>query len=158
MEPTVREARQEDVPVLVEFNSRLAAETEGKSLDPEVLRRGVRALLDDRSRGRYFVATVGERIVGQVMITYEWSDWRNGFIWWLQSVYVESAHRRRGVFRRLFGHVAALCDRDPDVVGLRLYVEDNNRPAQETYQRLGMMRPGYHVLERLRGPEERDRG
>ena len=113
----VRDAQLGDLAGIVEYNRLLALETEDKVLAPEVLSRGVEALLGDSSRGRYFIAEVDDRTVGQLMITYEWSDWRNGCIWWFQSVYVDGDFRRRGVFRRLFDHVVELSRKESDVVG-----------------------------------------
>lgn len=146
---TVRTATPDDWPALVEFNCRLAEESEGKRLDPQRIRPGVQAVLADPAKGRYFVACQVERVVGQVMLTREWSDWRNGDIWWLQSVYVHPDFRRRGVFRMLYEHAWREAEADPAVVGLRLYVEQANSRAQETYRRLGMDCPGYFVMERL---------
>lgn len=145
----VRDAAPADGDVIVEYNRRLAEETEGMHLARERIVPGVDAVLADPRKGRYYLACAGGEIVGQVMITYEWSDWRNGWIWWLQSVYVAAGHRRRGVFRRLFEHVQQRAEAEPDVVGLRLYVENGNARAQETYVNLGMRPAGYHVLERM---------
>ncbi|MCA9054945.1 MAG: GNAT family N-acetyltransferase [Planctomycetaceae bacterium] len=143
----IRAAIACDREVLVDFNCRLADETEQKTLDRDTVTRGVQAALDDPNKARYFVACDGERVVGQVMHTWEWSDWRNGVFWWLQSVYVHPDYRGRGVFRRLFEHVRELAQGDPEVVGLRLYVEQENSPAREVYRKLGLVEPGYHVLE-----------
>ena len=148
MPPTVRHATPADLPTIAEFNNLLAQESEGKTLDAAVLSAGVAALLADPHKGRYFLAEDGGTVVGQVMFTTEWSDWRNGYFWWLQSVYVRRAARGRGVFRALFEHVEQLARRDPQVRGLRLYVEIANRAAQETYTRLGMKPAGYFVLEK----------
>lgn len=145
----IRDATVGEAPVIVEFNRLLALETEAKELEVEVLRRGVETILSDPALGRYFVAVADGRVVGQAMVTYEWSDWRNGMIWWFQSVYVEKDSRRRGVFRRLFHHVRDVAAAAPDVVGLRLYVERGNSVAREVYGRLGMVEPGYLVLERI---------
>jgi ribosomal protein S18 acetylase RimI-like enzyme len=145
---TIRRATPADVPVVVEFNRLLALESEGKTLDVGLLAAGVRAGLADPAKALYFVAEEAGAIVGQVMVTYEWSDWRNGWMWWLQSVYVPKSHRRRGVFRSLFEHVLQAARADPGVVGLRLYVERDNVAAQQTYLGLGMIAPGYFVLEK----------
>jgi GNAT superfamily N-acetyltransferase len=145
----VRQALPEDWEVVVDFNCRLAAESEGKQLDPRRIVAGVQSLLADSTKGRYFVACRDGRVVGQLMHTWEWSDWRNGQIWWLQSVYVLPEFRRRGVFRRLFEHLAQQAAADPDVVGLRLYVEEGNRTAQQTYRQLGLEPAGYLVMERI---------
>lgn len=146
---TVRPAEAADWPTITDYNCRLAAESEHKQLDRELVAKGVQALLADPSKGRYFVALADGNIVGQMMHTREWSDWRNGDIWWVQSVYVAPDYRRRGVFRLLFQHVEHLARSLPDVVGLRLYVERDNQHARATYQRLGLIEPGYLVMERL---------
>jgi GNAT superfamily N-acetyltransferase len=145
----IRAATVEDLQTIADFNARLAAETEDTALDPEILLRGVRALLADSTRGAYYVACDAGEVIGQIMHTREWSDWRNGDIWWVQSVYVHPAHRRRGVFRRLYEHLTALATSDPGVVGLRLYVEEGNRVAQTTYERLGMLPAHYRVMQHL---------
>src|SRR5205807_10234051 len=134
---TVRSATSADTAIIVEYNRRLALETENKVLDPPVLAAGVARVLGDSSRGLYFVADAGGEVVGQLMVTFEWSDWRNGWVWWLQSVYVRSDHRGRGVFRRLCEHAVAKARAAGDVVSVRLYVEKDNQPAIATYKRLG---------------------
>src|SRR5437763_1518136 len=145
---TIRHATLADAPVIVEYNRRLADESEGMTLDPARLVPGVRAVLADAQKGLYFVAEEpGQGVVGQMMITFEWSDWRDGWLWWIQSVYVRPGARRRGVFRALYEHVAAAARRQADVVGLRLYVDKDNTAAQETYYRLGMKPSNYFVLE-----------
>jgi GNAT superfamily N-acetyltransferase len=144
----VRPSTPADAAVIVEFNRLLAEESEGKTLDRSLLAAGVTAGLADPRKALYFVAEDGGRVLGQVMVTFEWSDWRNGWFWWVQSVYVRPEARRRGVFRALFEHVADAARRDPHVIGLRLYVEEENRLAQETYARLGFSRTTYHVMER----------
>lgn len=148
-ELTIRPATEADWETIVDFNCRLADETENKRLDPAIIGPGVRAVLADDTKGRYFVACDDTRIVGQLMHTFEWSDWRNGWIWWLQSVYVDADYRRRGVFRQLNQHLADLAEADPGVVGLRLYVENENERAHHTYEQIGMDRAGYFVMERL---------
>jgi len=144
----VRAARPGDAPAIVDFNHRLALETERKELDRATLAKGVDAILRDPRLGRYLVAVAGERVVGQLAVTEEWSDWRNGSIWWLQSVYVDAAWRGRGVFRRLLGEVAVLA-RETGAIGLRLYVERHNESAQATYARSGFHDAGYAVMERI---------
>jgi ribosomal protein S18 acetylase RimI-like enzyme len=145
---SLRRAGPADAAAVAEFNRLLAFETEGKTLDPAVLARGVEAGLADPNKGLYFVAEDGGAVVGQVMVTYEWSDWRNGWIWWIQSVYVRSEYRGRGIFGALYEHVRQRALADPTVVALRLYVEQENHRAQEVYRRLGMERTSYLVLER----------
>jgi GNAT superfamily N-acetyltransferase len=151
-ELSVRAGRIDDLARIVDFNQRLAQESEGKALDHATLTTGVEALLRDPRLGRYFVAVAGDSkagpIVGQIMITTEWSDWRNGLIWWLQSVYVDAAWRGRGVFKLLLHRVVAQ-GRDAGAIGLRLYVERHNAKAQAAYRKNGFTDAGYEVLERL---------
>lgn len=158
MTTTVRSATIDDLEALVRGNARMAEETEGRTLDAGMLRAGVTRVLEDPARGRYWVAEIEGRVVGQLMITREWSDWRNGVFWWIQSVYVDEAVRRAGVFRALYGHVHALALETPDCCGLRLYVENYNRRAQRTYDRLGMVKTGYVVMETEFGKNAGDPG
>jgi ribosomal protein S18 acetylase RimI-like enzyme len=144
---TVRPATLDDSPLIVEFNRLMAHETEGKALDTAVLTNGVRAALSDAGKGLYFIADDDGVVVGQTMVTTEWSDWRNGWFWWIQSVYVRPEARRRGVFKALYQHLLEAARRAPSVIGIRLYVEHENRRAQETYLSLGMKRTGYLLLE-----------
>lgn len=144
----IRRATPADADVVVEFNRLLALESEGKTLDVALLKPGVAAALADTHKALYFLASDGEATAGQTMITFEWSDWRNGWIWWIQSVYVRPEFRRRGVFKALYEHIADSARRDPGVVGIRLYVEKENVAAQQTYARMGMERTGYFVLEK----------
>jgi ribosomal protein S18 acetylase RimI-like enzyme len=148
MSSKIRRAGAGDASVVVEFNQRLAQESEGKALDASVLTAGVLAGLADPAKALYFVAEEEGKVVGQLMITKEWSDWRNGWIWWIQSVYVREEARRRGVFRSLYRHVERMARESSEVIGLRLYVEHENARAQETYLNLGMSRTGYLVFER----------
>lgn len=145
----IRAARLEDLDVLVDFNARLAQETERKTLDLDVLRRGAELAIREPDRLRYWVAEWAGRIVGQAAITREWSDWRSGWVWWLQSVYVHPESRGRGVFRTLHAAIRQEAFESKDVIGLRLYVEVENTPAQETYRALGFQPGGYHVYEEL---------
>jgi ribosomal protein S18 acetylase RimI-like enzyme len=144
---TVRRATPADVAVVVEFNRLLARESEGKALDPAVLTPGVAAALADPHKGFYFLAEQDGRAVGQMMFTYEWSDWRNGWFWWLQSVYVEADARRQGIFHLLCGHVQELARQDPTVIGVRLYVEIDNDVAQAVYRGHGLAPTTYVVME-----------
>jgi GNAT superfamily N-acetyltransferase len=145
----IRMAVRDDWSVIADFNTRLATETEGKTLVPAVIESGVKTLLSNPHHGRYFVACLGNRIVGQLMHTYEWSDWRDGEIWWLQSVYVQPDHRRQGVFRALFQHLEKLARDNTNVVGIRLYAETRNLNALDTYRSLGLELAGYLVLENI---------
>ncbi len=145
----IREARRRDATAIADYNRAMALETEGKTLDPRVVGAGVEALLADAGKGRYWVADSGDQIVGQLMVTYEWSDWRNATIWWIQSVYVHPEWRRRGVFSALYRHVESLVAAMPGAIGLRLYVESGNSRAQQTYEALGMVKPNYLVMESM---------
>jgi GNAT superfamily N-acetyltransferase len=143
----IRDARPSDAKVIVTFNVRMAMESEGRPLAADLIEAGVAAVLSDASKGRYWVAEMSGEIAGQLLVTYEWSDWRNGVFWWIQSVYVRSQYRRKGVFSALHRHVESMARATQDVCGLRLYVERNNRRAQRTYLALGMTSPGYEVME-----------
>ncbi|MFP6668832.1 MAG: GNAT family N-acetyltransferase [Pirellulales bacterium] len=144
---SIRSAGQDDVPVIVTYNMELAIESEAKELDGEILTRGVHALLSHPERGRYFLAERDGRVIGQIMITFEWSDWRCAMFWWIQSVYVHPDHRQSGVFRSLYEHVAKTAREDGGVCGLRLYVESENQAALAAYRRMGMTAAGYHVYQ-----------
>ncbi len=152
---SIRPATPADAGVIAEFNTRLAQETEGKRLDPEKIQAGVQALLSDSRHGRYFVAEAEGRVVGQIMHTREWSDWRNGEFWWLQSVYVRREYRQQGVFRKLMNAVVESARQTPGVIGLRLYMEQANGPARRTYEQCGFACEGYVVLERLLSEDHR---
>jgi GNAT superfamily N-acetyltransferase len=145
---TVRPAGPADAPVISEFNARLAAETEGKTLERTVLARGVAALLADRQKGIYFLAYDGDEVLGQLAISYEWSDWRNGWFWWLQSVYVRADARGRGVFRSLMEHVLNEAGAAGDVTAIRLYVERDNGAGKRSYEALGFRPTSYEVYQR----------
>ena len=145
----IRPATEQDLETIVDFNLKLAAETEDKPLDRNTVTQGVRALLTSEGRGRYFVAEVEGRVVGQVMHTYEWSDWRNGNVWWLQSVYVLQEFRGQGIFKRLYQHILNAAEAEPGVVGIRLYVENENATAQAAYRRLGLTGESYRVMETI---------
>jgi len=144
---TVRMATPADLEFLVDGNALLALETEHLVLDRTRLKAGVQAIFDDASRGCYRVAEVDGVRAGQMLVTYEWSDWRNGMFWWIQSVYTVQEHRRRGVFHALYRAVESEARRRSDVCGLRLYVENENRRAQATYEGCGMRRAPYGMFE-----------
>ena len=145
--PNIRDASPADAELIVEYNRRLAWETEHKRLDLDLLRPGVAAALRRPEFARYFLAELGGEVVGQMMLTYEWSDWRNGLFWWIQSVYVRDDARRGGVFRALYRHVEQLARATPGVIGLRLYVEHENAAALATYRKLGMVPSGHLLYE-----------
>ena len=153
----IRDATPADLAFIASANAAMALESEGQTLDPVLLLPGVRAVIDDPSLGRYCLAEVDGLPVGQLMTTYEWSDWRNGVFLWIQSVYVLPGHRGSGIFRSLFRHLEARAQADPTICGIRLYVDRGNTRAQEVYARLGLHRSNYTVMETVyRGPESRD--
>ena len=147
MDIQIRRATLADAGRIADHNQAMARETENIQLDPERLRLGVDAVLRDTAKGFYTVAEAEAQVVGQMMVTFEWSDWRNGTFWWVQSVYVEPAYRRRGVYRRLYEHVLNAAKDRRDVCGVRLYVDKDNRTAQQVYQRLGMNSAQYAMYE-----------
>lgn len=145
--PRVRDAAPADRDFLVACARAMALETEHKELDLPTVRDGVAALLADPARGRVFVVDVDGAPAATLMLTYEWSDWRNGFFWWIQSVYVVPARRRHGLYRLLHEHVRELAARTDGVFGLRLYVERDNANAQQTYRKMGMTETAYRIYE-----------
>ena len=146
----LRRATRRDAAALVAFNRAMALETERKLLMPRVIGAGVRALLRRPGSGFYTVAELAGEVVAALMITKEWSDWRNGDFWWIQSVYVLPGFRRQGIYSRMYRHVQALAAKDRAVCGFRLYVERHNRRAQATYRAAGMKRTDYLVYEQLK--------
>lgn len=144
----VRKANQKDAVSIVKMNKALALETESITLDDQVISLGVANCLKDSAKGSYFLAEYEGAVIGQLMFTFEWSDWRNGWIWWLQSVYVDPDFRGKGAFKSLFHHVEMLALAQLDVVAIRLYVEMHNLPAKEVYQKVGMQHSGYEVFQK----------
>ena len=147
MTPDVRPASLDDLEALVSFNASMALETEGKTLDMELLRQGTRAVFDSSERGFYLVAEADGSPVGSLLVTYEWSDWRNGWFWWIQSVYVRPERRRMGVYSAMHRWIIDTARAKPDVCGVRLYVDRNNAAARETYRSLGMGESHYDMFE-----------
>ena len=147
---SIRKAQTHDAAVIAQYNSAMALETEGKALVPERIGAGVQRLINDPSLGFYLVAERGGQVVGCLLVTNEWSDWRNGLFWWIQSVYIEPGSRRQGVYRRLYEAIRELARADPAICGFRLYVEKDNAPAQQTYESLGMGRTHYLIYEELK--------
>jgi GNAT superfamily N-acetyltransferase len=146
-EITYRQGRIEDAAGIIDFQLAMAVETEGLALDGEVCTRGVHAVFSDPNLGRYFVAERDGQVVASLMITFEWSDWRNGMVWWIQSVYVAPDARQRGIYAGLYDYVQALASEDSGVRGIRLYVDRRNTSAQQVYTRLGMNGEHYQVFE-----------
>jgi GNAT superfamily N-acetyltransferase len=142
-----RDATRADSQAIVIFQCAMARETEDMELDASICSRGVAGVFDDPSRGRYFVAESDGQIVASLLITPEWSDWRNGVVWWIQSVYVRPDMRKRRVYAGLYEHVRRLAEATDSVKGIRLYVDRRNTDAQEVYRRLGMNGDHYLVFE-----------
>lgn len=147
MQTDIRRATRDDRDTFIEFNRALAEETEGKALSPETLGMGVDAVFDDPEKGFYLVAEVDGRPAAGLLITTEWSDWRNAYFWWIQSVFVVPEHRKQGIYSRLHRHVEALARAEENVCGIRLYVDRENGPARATYERLGMTPARYDFYE-----------
>lgn len=145
----IRRAITADARNLVKFNLAIARETENKTLAADVVDRGVQGLLQNPGYGFYLVATRAEQAIGTLMVTSEWSDWRDGLFWWIQSVYVTPEERGKGVYRALYTEVLELARSEPGICGLRLYVEKDNTGAQQVYRSLGMADTGYLVFEEL---------
>ena len=145
----IRQANSDDIPALVEFNCGIARETEDKELDHALVTRGVTRALEQGDEVKYFVAESESSPIGSLMLTREWSDWRDGWMVWIQSVYVAANYRGKGVFRALLDHATKSVNQDPDVRGLRLYVENDNTRAQSVYASTGFADPHYKVLEKL---------
>lgn len=143
----IRMAVKDDVEILVHFNSSLAEETEATILDKTRVTAGVKAALDDPGKGFYLIAELDGHPAGGLLVTTEWSDWRNAMFWWIQSVYVEKESRQRGVYTALHRHVEELARKDKSVCGIRLYVDHDNSSAQATYEKLGMQPGRYRFYE-----------
>jgi ribosomal protein S18 acetylase RimI-like enzyme len=143
----IRKAERKDLPVLIGFQCSLALESENITLDRHILEAGMTALLDDPAKGLYYVAEDSGEVVGCHMVTYEWSDWRNGMVLWLQSVYVRESHRNKGVFRKMYDNLVATVQQNPTLRGLRLYVDKTNTRAQKVYEAMGMDGSHYTVYE-----------
>ncbi len=146
----IRKAEPRDAGAIAAFNQAMAQETEGKALMPEVIIAGVNALLKNPAWGFYLVAEIDSKTVASLMVTMEWSDWRNGLFWWIQSVYVTPAYRRQGIYRQMYAFVQDLAEQEPNVCGFRLYVERDNTRAQSTYAALGMEESPYRIFEELK--------
>jgi GNAT superfamily N-acetyltransferase len=146
-EQIVREATTADAGVLADFNIKMAYETENKTLDPTLIQQGVQKLFEEPDLGFYTIVEVDGEIAGALMITTEWSDWRNGLFWWIQSVYVRPEYRRLGVFTSLYKHIRNRASQDSSICGLRLYVELENTRAQQTYLNAGMIETDYRLFE-----------
>lgn len=146
----IREAVPEDRGHIVEFQLSMARETEGIELDEAVVTEGVKTVLEDSSKGQYYVAEYNGEVVSSLLTTFEWSDWRNGTVLWIQSVYVRPAYRRKGVYRSMYSHIKGKVLKRDDLKGIRLYADKSNIPAQKTYKTLGMSPDHYVTFEWLK--------
>ena len=147
---SIRLAKPPDAKLIAEFNSASALETENKELIPELITSGVEAVFENPTLGFYVVAEADGAVVACLMVTNEWSDWRNGMFWWIQSVYVHPDYRRRGIYRDMYEFVKTIAKEEPNVCGFRLYVEKENTKAQEAYSSMGMEKTGYRLFEELK--------
>tara|TARA_B100000686_G_scaffold326886_1_gene385184 strand:+ start:143 stop:634 length:492 start_codon:yes stop_codon:yes gene_type:complete len=143
----VSKAQKSDIPEIIRFNINMAMETENKKLDRQTVTKGVQEVFNSPSLGYYIIVKDSSGILGCLMITYEWSDWRNGLFWWIQSVYVKKEYRRKGVFRKMYKFINERAIADKKCTGIRLYVENNNSIAQKVYNNLGMTETYYKLFE-----------
>ena len=145
---TIQKAQPKHIDTLIDFQQRLAYESEGVTLDAGTVRKGMEAMFADPAvKGQYYIAMDGEDIVGCHSITFEWSDWRNGMAWWLQSVYVRESHRKNGVFKMMYDNVISMINKDNSLIALRLYVDKSNERAMKVYAAMGMDGSHYTVYE-----------
>ena len=147
MNITIRKAKTADLKKIVDFQLAMAMETENLQLDLSTVEKGVNAVYQDISKGQYFVTEVNGEIAASLMITFEWSDWRNGMVYWIQSVYVQKQFRRLGIYSKMYAHIQDLVKTDDSVRGIRLYVDKTNMNAQETYKKTGMNGEHYQLFE-----------
>ena len=143
----VREATDQDIPSIIDFQLKMALETENITLNIATLSQGIQRLFKDSSKGRYYVAVESSEVIGCLMTTYEWSDWRCGTVIWIQSVYIPEIHRGKGVYKKLYTFIQQLVRNEPDLRGIRLYVDKTNQSAQKVYTRLGMDGEHYQLFE-----------
>lgn len=143
---SIRKAKPDDASVIIDFQQKMAWETEHMTLLPEIISKGVNAVFQNPFYGQYWVAAENDKVVASLLITYEWSDWRNSVVWWFQSVYVLPEYRRSGIFRSMYSHIKSEALKS-GIAGLRLYVETNNSGAQRTYEALGMQSEHYRFYE-----------
>jgi len=150
MDISIRPGLLFDINVIADYQVKMAWETEQLKLDPPTVELGVAAVFDDPSKGKYWLAEVNGEVVGCLLTVPEWSDWRNGTVLWIHSVYVKPEYRKHGVFRKLYSHLKTMVEGSKDLRGLRLYVEKTNGPAQKVYESLGMSGEHYHLYEWLK--------
>lgn len=143
----VRKAKREDIADIVDFQLAMASETENINLNREIVTKGVSAVFADSSRGNYYVAENNGRVVGSLLTTFEWSDWRNGTVLWIQSVYIRPEFRRKGVYRKMYGYIQELVMADSALFGIRLYADISNTGAHQAYLTMGMKADHYQTFE-----------
>lgn len=146
----VRIANKDDISAIVRFQLAMAYETENIELDKTTVEKGVSAVLDDVSKGRYYIAEKKGEIIGSLLTTFEWSDWRNGTVLWIQSVYILPEFRRKGVYSRMYSYIKNIVHEDDSLNGIRLYADKDNKIAHKTYQKLGMSPDHYVTFEWLK--------
>ncbi len=143
----IRRAQMSDCSNIVKFQETMAVETEDCKLDHDSVQSGVEAVLKNETLGVYYVAVIQGEVVGSLLTTYEWSDWRNGTVIWIQSVYVDPPYRKKGIYKSLYNHIKSMVEKDESLKGIRLYVDESNKSAREVYSRLGMNGEHYRVFE-----------
>lgn len=151
MKTQIRPGLLFDISVIADYQIKMALETENMQLDPSTVEKGVTAVFDDPSKGKYWLAEIGGNVVGCLLTIPEWSDWRNGTVLWIHSVYVHPDFRQHGVYKALYGHLKNMVNESPDMRGLRLYVDKTNSRAQKVYETLGMSGEHYHLFEWMKG-------
>ncbi len=145
----IRKAKKDDAGQIAAFQLDMAQETESLQLDKNIVDRGVAQVFSDPSKGTYYVSEKKGRVIASLMTTYEWSDWRNGTVLWIQSVYVLPEFRGNGVYKKMYRHIQQLVEQDEQLKGIRLYVDQSNTRAQQVYQKLGMTAEHYQLFEWL---------
>lgn len=139
--------QEEHISTIADFQLKMAWETEDFKLDKKTVLQGVTAVFNQNELGQYFVVTNNNKVVASLLITYEWSDWRNVKVWWIQSVFVLPEYRRKGIFKLMYAHIQSIVEKDPNIGGLRLYVDKTNKKAQKTYENVGMNGEHYQLFE-----------
>jgi ribosomal protein S18 acetylase RimI-like enzyme len=141
------DAKKEHINSIASFQVKMAWETENVKLKEETVLKGVTSVFEHTELGRYFVVQNQEKTIASLLITYEWSDWRNAKVWWIQSVYVLPEFRRKGIFKQLYAHIQSIVEKDENIGGVRLYVDKTNKNAQKTYEKVGMNGEHYQLFE-----------
>ncbi|MDI9355767.1 MAG: GNAT family N-acetyltransferase [Chitinophagaceae bacterium] len=146
----MRKAEINDYLYIVDFQIQMALETENTKLDRTTVERGVKSVFEDTKKGMYYVTVLEDTIIASLLITFEWSDWRNGNVWWIQSLYVKKHYRKKGIFKKMYQFLLDTIQNDPKIMGIRLYVNKTNKTAQEVYTKIGMNGEHYQVYEYLK--------